>query len=175
MIKHFIIFQYSVMYNLTMYNACIWLCFQTFGVDVRILSYSELRDTTVILCPWVLSNVYDMWVINCIGKLYRCMVNIVRAGSSYLSRDIIGVHVVMFYRFVNSITHVCVMHVAFVWRRFFWLVYFFLIKNIAKRECACVSHTQSCVKSFLEIKPVYNTILYFNITVNILGSDSNVY
>lgn len=137
--------------------------------------YSELSDTTVILCPWVLSNVYDMWVINCIGKLYRCMVNIVRAGSSYLSRDIIGVHVVMFYRFVNSITHVCVMPVAFVWRRFFWLVYFFLIKNIAKRECACVSHTQSCVKSFLEIKPVYNTILYFNITVNILGSDSNVY
>lgn len=103
------------------------------------------------------------------------MVNIVRAGSSYLSRDIIGVHVVMFYRFVNSITHVCVMPVAFVWRRFFWLVYFFLIKNIAKQECACVSHTQSCVKSFLEIKPVYNTILYFNITVNILGSDSNVY
>lgn len=102
------------MYNLTMHNACIWLCFQTFGVDVRILSYSELRDTTVILCPWVLSNVYDMWVINCIGKLYRCMVNIVRAGSSYLSRDIIGVHVVMFYRFVNSITHVCVMPVAFV-------------------------------------------------------------
>lgn len=102
------------MYNLTMYNACIWLCFQTFGVDVRILSYSELRDTTVILCPWVLSNVYDMWVNNCIGKLYRCMVNIVRAGSSYLSRDIIGVHVVIFYRFVNSITHVCVMPVAFV-------------------------------------------------------------
>lgn len=108
-----------------MYNACIWLCFQTFGVDVRILSYSELRDTTVILCPWVLSNVYDMWVINCIGKLYRCMVNIVLTGSCYLSPDIMGVHVVMFYRFVNSITHVCVMPVAFVFC--FVLVFWFFL------------------------------------------------
>lgn len=68
----------------------------------------------VILCFWVLFNVYDMWVINCIGKLYRCMVNIVCVGSSYLLCDIIGVYVVMFYCFVNSIIYVCVMFVVFV-------------------------------------------------------------